>query len=77
MGIRRSSFRCIEHWGRHIEKNFSVQRDDDGINNVRNRIAVYEDSVRQHHEMVELTAYKDSVASALRKEVEKTKKIIR
>lgn len=44
---------------------------------MRNRVAVYEDSVRRHHEMVELSAYKDSVASVLKKEVEEIKKIIR
>ena len=53
---------------RYIEKNFSVQRDDDVINNVRNRVAVYEDSIRRHHEMVEMAAYKDSLAKQLNKE---------
>ena len=62
---------------RYIEKHFNVQRDENVINDVRNRVAVYEDSVRRHHEMVELSAYKDSVASVLKKEVEEIKKIIR
>ena len=53
---------------RYIEKYFSVQRDDDVINNVRNRVAVYEDSIRRHHEMVEMAAYKDSLAKQLNKE---------
>ena len=38
------------------------------INNVRNRVAVYEDSIRRHHEMVEMAAYKDSLAKQLNKE---------
>lgn len=53
---------------RYIEKNFSVQRDDDTINNVRNRVAVYEDSIRRHYEMIEMAAYKDSLAKQLNKE---------
>ena len=63
----------------YIEKNFSVYRDENVIDAVRNRVAVYEDSVRRRHEMVELSAYKDSVASVLKlkKEVEEIKKIIR
>ena len=61
----------------YIEKNFSVYRDENVIDAVRNRVAVYEDSVRRHHEMVELSAYKDSVASVLKKEVDEIKKIIR
>ena len=42
---------------RYIEKYFSVQRDEDVIDNVRNRVAVYEDSIRRHYEMVEMAAY--------------------
>ena len=53
---------------RYIEKHFSVQRDDDTINNVRNRVAVYEDSIRRHYEMIEMDAYKDSLAKQLNKE---------
>lgn len=53
---------------RYIEKHFSVQRDDDTINNVRNRVAVYEDSIRRHYEMIEMAAYKDSLAKQLNKE---------
>ena len=53
---------------RYIEKHFSVQRDDNAINNVRNRVAVYEDSIRRHYEMIEMAAYKDSLAKQLNKE---------
>ena len=59
---------------RYIEKFFSVQRDEDVIDNVRNRVAVYEDSIRRHYEMVEMAAYKDSIANKLRKESEIIKK---
>ena len=61
---------------RYIEKYFSVQRDDDVINNVRNRVAVYEDSIRRHHEMVEMAAYKDSVAKKLSHEADEFRKTI-
>ena len=61
---------------RYIEKYFSVQRDDDVINNVRNRVAVYEDSIRRHHEMVEMAAYKDSVAKKLSHEADEIRKTI-
>lgn len=53
---------------RYIEKHFSVQRDEDVIDNLRNRVAVYEDSIRRHHEMIEIAAYKDSIACKLLKE---------
>ena len=33
---------------RYIEKHFNVQRDEDIINNVRNRVTAYEDSIRTH-----------------------------
>ena len=61
---------------RYIEKYFSVQRDDDVINNVRNRVAVYEDSIRRHHEMVEMAAYKDSIAKKLSHEADEIRKTI-
>ena len=61
---------------RYIEKYFSVQRDDDVINNVRNRVAVYEDSIRSHHEMVEMAAYKDSIAKKLSHEADEIRKTI-
>ena len=53
---------------RYIEKHFSVKRDEDIIDNLKNRVAVYEDSVRQHYEMIEMAAYKDSLAKQLSKE---------
>lgn len=59
---------------RYIEKNFSVCRDENVIDDVRNRVAVYEDSIRRHHEMVEMVAYKDSMSNILRKESEMIKK---
>ena len=61
---------------RYIEKYFSVQRDEDVINNVRNRVAVYEDSIRRHHEMVEMAAYKDSIAKKLSHEADENRKTI-
>ena len=59
---------------RYIEKNFSVCRDENVIDDVRNSVAVYEDSIRRHHEMVEMAAYKDSMSNILRKESEMIKK---
>ena len=53
---------------RYIEKYFSVCRDENIIDDVRNRVAVYEDSVRHHYEMIEMAAYKDSLAKQLNKE---------
>ena len=61
---------------RYIEKYFSVQRDDDVINNVRNRVAVYEDSIRRRHEMVEMADYKDSIAKKLSHEADEIRKTI-
>ena len=61
---------------RYIEKYFSVQRDDDVINDVRNRVAVYEDSIRRRHEMVEMAAYKDSIAKKLSHEADEIRKTI-
>ena len=48
-----------------IEKHFDVQRDESIIDNVRNRVVAYEDSIRNHYEMIEMAAYKDSVARQL------------
>ena len=45
---------------RYIEKHFSVCRDEKVIDDVRNRVAAYEDSIRHHHEMVEMATYKIS-----------------
>lgn len=36
---------------RYIEKHFSIQRNEDVIDDVRNRGAIYKDSIRRHHEM--------------------------
>ena len=62
---------------RYIEKHFNVQRDKNIIDNVRNRVAVYEDSVRQHYEMIEMAAYKDSLAKQLNKEANDIKEDIK
>ncbi len=61
---------------RYIEKNFSVCRDENVIDDVRNRVAIYEDSVRRHHEMVEMAAYKDSIAHKLWEESKNIKHAI-
>ena len=58
---------------RYIEKHFNVQRDENIIDNVRNRVAAYEDSVRLHYEMLEMAAYKDSLANRLLHESRKIK----
>ena len=52
----------------YIEKHFSVCRDEKVIDDVKNSVAVYEDSVRHHYEMIEMAAYKDSLAKQLNKE---------
>ena len=61
---------------RYIEKYFSICRDKNVIDDVRNRVAVYEDSIRRHHEMVEMAAYKDSVATKLLEESKDIKRIL-
>ena len=58
---------------RYIEKHFNVQRDEDIIDNLRNRVAVYKDSVRRHYEMFEMAVYKDSLANRLLQESEEIK----
>ena len=50
---------------RYIEKHFNVQRDEDVIYKLRTRVDVYEDSVYQHHKMIEVASYKDSIARQL------------
>ena len=52
---------------RYIEKYFSVCRDEKVIDDVRSRVAVYEDSIFRYHKMVEIAAYKDSLARLGRK----------
>ena len=61
---------------RYIEKNFSVCRDEKVIDDVRNRVAAYEDSIRRHHEMLEMAAYKDSMANKLWEESKGIKRIL-
>ena len=58
---------------RYIEKYFSVCRDENIIDDVRNRVTAYEDSVRHHYEMIEIAAYKDSIANRLLRESKEIK----
>ena len=58
---------------RYIEKNFSVCPNKEVIENVRNRVTAYEDSVRHHYEMIEIAAYKDSIANRLLRESKEIK----
>ena len=60
----------------YIEKYFTVQRDEDVIDKLRTRVDVYEDSVRHHYEMIQMAAFKDSVANRLFKEANEIKKSI-
>ena len=62
---------------RYIEKHFSVCRDENIIDDVRNRVAAYEDSVLHHNEMIEMAAYKDSLAKKLAEESNEIKKLIK
>ncbi len=55
---------------RYIEKYFSICRDENVINNVRNRVAAYEDSVRHHYKMIEMATYKDSFTNCKLLEIE-------
>ncbi|MQN91272.1 hypothetical protein F7D34_13800 [Prevotella copri] len=57
----------------YIEKNFSVCPNKEVIENVRNRVTAYEDSVRHHYEMIEIAAYKDSIANRLLRESKEIK----
>ena len=61
----------------YIEKHFSVCRDEKVIDDVRNRVTAYEDSIRHHHEMVEMAAYKDSIANKLLQESHRIKRAIK
>ena len=61
---------------RYIEKHFSVCRDEKVID-VRNRVAAYEDSIRHHHEMVEMATYKDSIANKLLQESNRIKRAMK
>ena len=62
---------------RYIEKNFSVCRDEKVIDDVRSRVAVYEDSIFRYHKMVEIAAYKDSLARKLTNESNEIKRLIK
>ena len=62
---------------RYIEKHFSVCRDEKVIDDVRNCVAACEDSIRHHHEMVEMAAYKDSIANKLLQESNRIKRAIK
>ncbi len=61
---------------RYIEKHFSVCRDEKVIDDVRSRVAVYEDSIFRYHKMVEIAAYKDSLVRKLTNESNEIKTII-
>lgn len=60
-----------------LEKHFSVNRDENVIDYVKNRVAAYEDSVLKYNEMVRMAAYKDSVANELRRESNSIKRTIK
>ncbi|RGN75848.1 hypothetical protein DXB41_16910, partial [Segatella copri] len=62
---------------RYIEKHFNVQRDEKVIDDVRSRVAVYEDSIFRYHKMVEIAAYKDSLARKLTNESNEIKRLIK
>ena len=55
---------------RYIEKHFSVCRDEKVIDDVRNCVAAYEDSVRHHYKMIEMATYKDSLTTCKLLEIE-------
>ena len=61
----------------YIEKHFSVNRDENVIDYVKNRVAAYEDSVLKYNEMVRMAAYKDSVANELRRKSNSIKRTIK
>ena len=61
---------------RYIKKFFSVCRDEKVIDDVKNRVAAYEDSVYHHYKMVKIVAIKDSIANSLFKEANEIKKKI-
>ena len=65
-----------DHNVRYIEKIFSVGRDENVIDDVRNHVAIYEDSVRRYYEMIEMAAYKDSIANKLIIESEKIRNFL-
>ena len=60
----------------YIEKYFSVCRDEKVVDDVRNRVAAFEDSVHHYYEMIEMAAYKDSLANRLLHESRKIKETL-
>ena len=60
----------------YIEKHFSVCRNENVIDDVRNRVAAYEDSVCRYREMVETAIYKDSIANKLLLESKEIRRIM-
>ena len=54
----------------YIEKHFSVCRNEKVIDDVRNRVAAYEDSIRHHYKMIEMATYKDSLTNCKLLEIE-------
>ena len=60
----------------YIEKHFSVCRNENVIDDVRNRVDAYEDSVCRYCEMVETAKYKDSIANKLLLESKEIRRIM-
>ena len=60
----------------YIEKHFSVCRNENVIDDVRNRVDAYEDSVCRYREMVETAKYKDSIANKLLLESKEIRRIM-
>ena len=60
----------------YIEKHFSVCRNENVIDDVRNRVAAYEDSVCRYREMVETAKYKNSIANKLLLESKEIRRIM-
>lgn len=60
----------------YIEKHFSVCRNENVIDDVRNRVAAYEDSVCRYREMVETAKYTDSIANKLLLESKEIRRIM-
>ena len=62
---------------RYIEKHFNVCRDENVIDELKIRVATYEDSVLRHNELIEMAAYKDSLARKLADESNEIKRLIK
>ena len=60
----------------YIEKHFSVCRNENVIDDVRNRVAAYEDSICRYREMVETAKYKNSIANKLLLESKEIRRIM-